>query len=118
MGDVLTLGEVIDKLSINRSKIAMAQLLQQYLKVNYLPNKDGVPPEMSVMRKDGTRVSEPHINAMIADLGTLADGLAAEMERYESLRAMPVRVADEEKPAAPVPIAQPKLTRRKPKERP
>lgn len=83
-----TIRQALDKVSELRSRRALLQLVQQYLKNNYVDDDNG-EAEMTVTRDDHALVSQAHIRDFL-DLLSDQDVLAgSEMEEWENMQLLP-----------------------------
>jgi hypothetical protein len=109
---MLTVGQITDKISEIRSKIAVYEGTVLHLKANY-KSTDAGPAEMHFTRSDGAIVPEEHIDRFIDDTVFVVDGLRAELSQWENLSvpAPGEKVAIPPSPAQPVRKAKKKVTR-------
>lgn len=94
-----TVGQIADKISELRSKIAIHEGVLLYLESNYTSSDAGAA-EMHFTRADYARVPEVHVVAYMTDVHETVQELRMELEHWENL-AVPVGEPDEE-PAAPI----------------
>jgi hypothetical protein len=80
---MLTVGQINEKISTLRSKIAVTQGLVLYLKSHYMPS-DGTTAEMHFTRSDYGKVPPDHVEATIADYVDYLDTLKIELEKWEN----------------------------------
>lgn len=80
----ISVGNVLDKISETRSKIAVFEGLILHLKSNY-HTSDAGEPEMKFYRGDYAPVPEPHIEASIADMEALVKEFRAQLEQWENI---------------------------------
>jgi hypothetical protein len=109
---MLTVGQLNEKISMLRSKIAVTEGLVLYLQTHYMPS-DGSTAEMHYTRSDYGKVPPAHIEATIADYVDYLDSLKIELDRLENTPlAMPEVVklapAQEVLPEKPAPVAKTK----------
>ena len=96
-----TVGQITDKISELRSKVAITDGLILHLKTNYLPS-DGGDAEMHFTRAaDNGIVSASHVESAIADLVEHLDTLKHELHQWENLTVnipAPTKEAPKEEP--------------------
>lgn len=80
---MLTVGQLNEKISMLRSKIAVTEGIVLYLKTHYMPS-DGATSEMSFTRSDYGKVPPKHVEATIADYVDYLDSLKIELEKLEN----------------------------------
>lgn len=80
----ISIGNVLDKISETRSKIAVLEGLVLHLKSNYLTSDTG-EPEMRFYRGDYAPVPELHIVAGIGDIELLVKDLRAQLAQWEGI---------------------------------
>lgn len=89
MAGSLTAGQIVTRISEQRSKIALLELCVMHLRTNYLSTEgraeDLVPPEMYVTRSDGSRVSEDHIEVMLREFEVILAETREELLEWESI---------------------------------
>lgn len=90
----LTFGQISDKVSELRSKIAIKEAFVLHLKANY-KSSDAGSAEMHVTRDDFATVPEIHIDLFIEDTVDEIDTMRAELRQWESL---PVPTPGEDPP--------------------
>ena len=89
----LTVGQISDKISELRSKIAIQEGVALYLEANF-KSSDAGNSEMHFTRNDHARVPEAHIDRYIEDAAEHLSVLRAELHQWES---MPVQDPTEAK---------------------
>lgn len=80
----LTVGQISDKISELRSKIAIQEGVALYLEANY-KSSDAGSSEMHFTRNDHARVPEAHIDRYVEDTVEVLDTLRAELLQWESM---------------------------------
>jgi hypothetical protein len=100
-----TVGQIADKISELKSRIAIAEGLQLYLRANYM-SSDAGEPEMTFTRDDWATVPEAHIKTHLADVDEQLNEYREELEAWENFS---VPMGDEE----PAPRHVPQIKRKK-----
>lgn len=100
-------GQVITRINLLRSKIAVVEMLSAHLMNNYTTLEDerddegkgGIPtpPEMFVDREDFARVPEAHIIEAMEDLRTKIEEYRAELEEWEGMTLAPLTEVKKDK---------------------
>lgn len=117
-----TAGEIADKISELRSKVAVQETLISQLRANYMSSDAGAG-ELRIQRQDGAVVPDHHFQVCIKDMDTMINELRGELEEWESLtfNTGPVEVEVEEEDdevEEPVAISKKKEKRNVPAKRP
>lgn len=86
-----TVGQIVDKISELRSKIAISDYTLRHLRTYYFASDHG-EAEMKLYRDDQALVSEGHVRAYLDDLDSQLKEYKAELKHWESL-AVPVETA-------------------------
>jgi hypothetical protein len=100
-----TVGQINDKISELRSKIAITEGLVLHLKTNYLSSDSG-DAEMHFMRADNGQVPQGHVQSTIADYVEYVDTLRAELEQWEGMNVVmpePAKLVAKPEPEKPTP---------------
>jgi hypothetical protein len=79
-----TVGQITDKISELRSKIAIHEGLVLYLRANYVSSDAGAA-EMHLTRNDHATVPEDHIKAHMGDMVDYIDELRYQLTQWENL---------------------------------
>lgn len=81
-----TAGQLANKISELRSKIAVISAVIQYITANYMPSRDKqkIPPEMFFTREDGAAVGSNHVVLCVDDFDAQRTQLQAELEELEN----------------------------------
>jgi hypothetical protein len=95
-----TVGQITDKISELKSKIAIQEGVVLHLKANFM-SSDAGEPEMHFTRDDYATVPEKHITTFIVEAVDEIDALKAQLEEWENL-AVPLPGDEPEQPSAPV----------------
>ena len=80
----ISVGNVLDKISETRSKIAILEGVVLHLRSNY-HTSDAGEPEMRFYRGDYAPVPEAHISSTIVDLEALVKECRAQLEQWEGI---------------------------------
>lgn len=81
---MLTVGQINEKISELRSKIAVTEGIVLYLKTHYMPS-DGSQAEMHFTRTDYGKVPPRHVEKTIADYVEYLDALKVELHQMENM---------------------------------
>jgi hypothetical protein len=79
-----TVGQITDKISELKSKIAIKESLITYVQSNYM-SSDAGSPEMTFQREDYATVPEVHISRFVDEAVDEVGQLRAELEQWQSL---------------------------------
>ena len=78
-----TVGQINEKISSLRSKIAVTEGVVLYLKTHYMPGENSTP-EMHFTRSDYGKVPADHIEKTIADYVEYLDSLKIDLAKLEN----------------------------------
>lgn len=91
-----TVGEVIERLSLLKSRIAIRKQVALYLQTQFL-SSDASAPESRIQRDDNAIVSEEHLQSYAADLDIALQQDEAELKQWEQLLVVDPTDAAEKK---------------------
>jgi len=89
-----TVGQILDKLSKLKSRIAILEGVQHHLQANYL-NSDAGAADMCFVRSDHGVVPQKHVEEFVGELSEMIEEAHSQLEEWEML---PIQQEDKQPP--------------------